>query len=191
MNAKDGIRTTMRRLLGGTSPEQRRAASEAVCGRVRQLPDWAEFRRVLLFAPLAGELDLFPLLSEDTDGRTFCVPRVESADPPTLAAVPVRLPPPGRGWRRGPFGLWEPDGEPIDPRLIDLALVPGLAFTPRGDRLGRGKGFYDFFLPTLSPACLTCGVGLDLQVLGTLPVEAHDVPLHTVITPASVHDPAV
>ena len=178
--AKAELRTDLRRRLRAMGGDERR---DGLGGRVLALPQWSAAACVLLYAPLADEPDLLALLGEC--GRTFCVPRIESPAPPTLAAVAVTGPPGDDlpGWRRGPFGLWEPAGEALDPARIDLVLVPGLAFTRDGRRLGRGKGFYDRFLPTLRPDCFKCGVCFDLQLVDALPTEPHDVRLDAVLTP--------
>ena len=65
---------------------------------------------------------------------------------------------------------------------LDLVLVPGIAFDIAGNRLGRGRGFYDRML-ALSPDAVSCGVGFDGQVVALVPVEPHDVKLHQVWMP--------
>ena len=80
-----------------------------------------------------------------------------------------------------------PEDEPaIDPRLIDVVIVPGLAFTVAGDRLGQGGGWYDRFLPRLRADCVTVGVGFEPQMVAALPTEPHDVRLSVVVTDRGV-----
>ncbi len=69
-----------------------------------------------------------------------------------------------------------------DPSWPDVVIVPGLAFTPHGDRLGQGGGWYDRFLAGARPDCRTIGVGFVEQIVDTLPVEDHDVRLDHVVT---------
>jgi 5-formyltetrahydrofolate cyclo-ligase len=76
-----------------------------------------------------------------------------------------------------------PEGEPPpDPLTIDVVIVPGTAFTPGGDRLGQGGGWYDRFLKTVRPDCVTIGVAFAPQIVDELPVEPHDVRIHKVVT---------
>jgi 5-formyltetrahydrofolate cyclo-ligase len=78
-----------------------------------------------------------------------------------------------------------PEDDPLpDPQSIDVVIVPGTAFTPTGDRLGQGGGWYDRFLPMTRPDCTTIGVGFEPQLVDHLPVEPHDVRLDMVITDA-------
>jgi 5-formyltetrahydrofolate cyclo-ligase len=70
----------------------------------------------------------------------------------------------------------------VDPVALDVVVVPGLAFTADGRRLGQGGGHYDRFLPRLRPDCVTVGVGFAEQLVDDLPTEAHDVRLDLVVT---------
>ena len=79
----------------------------------------------------------------------------------------------------GRFGITEPTGKTID--RIDLVLVPALAIDQRGNRLGKGKGFYDRFLPEFEGTAYA--VVFDEEVLAAIPVEDHDQAVAGVITP--------
>lgn len=75
------------------------------------------------------------------------------------------------------YGILEPQASApmLEPSLVDVALVPGLAFTRFGERLGYGGGFYDRLLPQLRPDCLLCGVTHSALLLDALPQEKFDV----------------
>jgi len=62
----------------------------------------------------------------------------------------------------------------VTPELIETAIVPGLAFDIRGNRLGRGGGFYDRFLPKLPPTATIIGLAFECQIFESIPVEPHD-----------------
>lgn len=70
----------------------------------------------------------------------------------------------------------------VDPQWPDVIIVPGLAFTAAGQRLGQGGGWYDRFLPRLRVGCATIGVCFAPQLVTELPTEPHDVVLDVVIT---------
>ena len=63
----------------------------------------------------------------------------------------------------------------VDPATLDVVVVPGLAFTADGRRLGQGGGHYDRFLPRLRPDCVTIGACFAEQVVASLPTDDHDV----------------
>lgn len=74
-----------------------------------------------------------------------------------------------------------PEDEP-DPKVPDLIVVPGVAFTAAGHRLGQGGGWYDRFLPNINDRAKTVGVCFSEQVLEALPQESHDVVVQQVIS---------
>ncbi|NLV53746.1 MAG: 5-formyltetrahydrofolate cyclo-ligase [Bacteroidales bacterium] len=78
------------------------------------------------------------------------------------------------------YGIQESAGALFtDYANIDLAIIPGMAFTQQGDRMGRGKGFYDRLLPKLS--CPLIGIAFPFQLLDFIPTEPHDVKMNEVI----------
>ena len=93
---------------------------------------------------------------------------------------PVQLPPeqlpPGQ-LALGRWGIWEPTDEaPLlsDYSRLDLVVVPGVAFSSDGKRLGRGKSFYDRFLP-LVPRAAFVGVCYPCQVVEQIPADPWDI----------------
>jgi 5-formyltetrahydrofolate cyclo-ligase len=74
-----------------------------------------------------------------------------------------------------------PEDDP-DPGWPDVVIVPGLAFTVGGDRLGQGGGWYDRFLAGRRPDCITIGVCFAEQIVDRLDLEPHDVRLDRVVT---------
>jgi 5-formyltetrahydrofolate cyclo-ligase len=74
----------------------------------------------------------------------------------------------------------------------DVVIVPGLAFTADGARLGQGGGWYDRFLADRDPnRCVTVGVCFAGQLVASLPTEPHDVKVDHVVTDAGVATGAV
>lgn len=81
----------------------------------------------------------------------------------------------------GPYGIAEPVGEPFtDYTMIDLAVVPGVAFDVEGHRLGRGKGYYDKLLPHIPASKL--GICFPFQLVEEVPAEAFDICMDAIIT---------
>jgi 5-formyltetrahydrofolate cyclo-ligase len=70
----------------------------------------------------------------------------------------------------------------LDPTLLDVVVVPGLAFTPAGARLGRGGGHFDRFLTRLGEGCLRIGVAFREQLVTELPTADHDIAVDVVVT---------
>ena len=79
------------------------------------------------------------------------------------------------------FGIQESQGPLFNAYTqIDLAIIPGMAFTLQGDRLGRGKGYYDRLLPHLT--CPLIAIAFPFQILPSIPTEPHDIRMTEVLT---------
>ncbi|MEP0191174.1 MAG: 5-formyltetrahydrofolate cyclo-ligase [Erythrobacter sp.] len=85
----------------------------------------------------------------------------------------------------GPFGIMQPGDEGAE-LIPDLLFVPLVGFTVSGERLGQGGGHYDRWL-TAHPPRLAIGLAWDVQLCDSLPLEPHDVPLDTVVTPTRIY----
>lgn len=81
----------------------------------------------------------------------------------------------------GELNILEPIGETfIEYSQIDLAIIPGVAFDKKGNRLGRGKGYYDRLLPRISAPKV--GICFSFQLVDAIPSEEFDVCMNKVIT---------
>jgi len=84
--------------------------------------------------------------------------------------------------KKGPYGICEPAVKKyIKLEDLDLVIVPGIAFDKRGNRLGRGKGYYDYFLKRLNSHTASIGLAFDFQILPSLPATTTDVKIGKVI----------
>jgi 5-formyltetrahydrofolate cyclo-ligase len=89
----------------------------------------------------------------------------------------------------GDLGILQPKREFFriyPPNVLDLVIVPGVAFTIQGHRLGRGGGYYDQFLTQLKPKASSVALAFEMQILAKIPVEEKDIPVDYIITEAKV-----
>lgn len=133
---------------------------------------------IALYAPLAHEVNLLPLLAEHPRHRYYfprCLPGRR------LSFHLVRTP--EEELLPGALGIPAPaEHLPcIRPQELQLILVPGVAFTPDGRRLGYGGGFYDRYLPQCPQAKLI-SLAMPEQIVANLPTEAHDLRIPTLLT---------
>lgn len=179
--AKAALRAQIRAELGRFSADARLAASRELRARLSGQSCWAAARTVMLFAPLADEPDVWPLVDEALRaGKAVALPRFA---PDRLEYEAALVADATRDVQPGRFGIREPrPGCPLAPlEQLDLVLVPGVAFDPHGRRLGRGKGYYDRLLARVRG--VKCGVGFDLQVVAEVPAGAQDGTLDCLLTP--------
>ncbi len=159
-----------------------KAASQAVWAEVEALPEFASAHTVLLYAALPDEVPTMDFIqrwsgiSEATQStpKRIVLPVVVGENLILREYAPETLVP-------GYMDILEPSPEAatVSPADIDLALVPGVAFTLDGYRLGRGKGFYDRLLPSLN--CPKVGIAFPCQIQKTLSTDAWDVRLDRVV----------
>ena len=147
-----------------------------------KLPQWNQASSVLLYAPLASEVNLLKLL-EKVGTRRFLFPRIHNQELHLHQWIPTS------SWIIGPYSIQEPDHQewPLVPlEEVDLALIPGLAFDREGGRLGRGKGFYDRLLGAPQWHGFKVGVAWPWQLVSKVPRERHDVLMDTIITSEAI-----
>lgn len=85
----------------------------------------------------------------------------------------------------GIFGFAEPVGAPTSLAKVDLIFVPAMAADERGQRLGKGKGYYDRALAELEEIAPVIAVVFDDELLENVPTEDHDHPVDAIVTPSS------
>ncbi|MEI9961246.1 MAG: 5-formyltetrahydrofolate cyclo-ligase [Limisphaerales bacterium] len=178
---KTALRKQIRAAVQSISTERRMEASRQICTQLKEQPFWKKASAILFFAPLPDEIDLWPLLEEAlTEAKVVALPcfdsEKESYTSRHVKNIQVEI-------ISGQFGIREPAPSCIEIPLddLDLILVPGIAFDLRGNRLGRGKGFYDRLLPETRK--LKCGIAFDEQIVAEIPAGTLDVPMDFILTP--------
>jgi 5-formyltetrahydrofolate cyclo-ligase len=174
--SKPDLRREMRARLRELSGRDEK--SRAICEALARHPAYAGARCVALFdaMPVEPHVELLWALAP----RRFVYPRVHGDqlvlhEVPALDALHAA---PGARYREPQPGAYAD----VDSAEVDLIVVPGLAFTRDGLRLGRGGGYYDRLLAQLSPRAAKIGVCFEMQIVSELPIEPHDIRLDAVIT---------
>jgi 5-formyltetrahydrofolate cyclo-ligase len=182
--AKRALRSELIARRAQLGPEERAEASRAIAARIEAVPAFREARRVALYAALGTEVDPAEIARRATarDVRV-AFPRVVAHGDRRLAfavCAPEEL-------VRGPLGAAEPPaGAPeVDLRELGCIVLPGVAFSEDGLRLGRGGGYYDATLRALE-AVPRVGLAFEVQLVPTLPREPHDAPVDAVVTESRV-----
>jgi 5-formyltetrahydrofolate cyclo-ligase len=153
-----------------------------ITAQVLRLPEWQQAAAVVLFASIGHEPDTRHLLIDAWRRKkpTFAT-RVDD----TCVTVPTQ---PATLWRLGQYRVPEPLGDAVTPPPKSLVIVPGVAFSRTGQRLGRGGGHYDRLLASLVEP-VAVGICSDERLLDDLPVEPHDRRMDVIVTPTQVVRP--
>ncbi len=173
---KRNLRQIIRNRIATLSEEQRKLSSEQIFATVAALPDFADAKVVALYASLPDEPCSRRFIDEWSSRKRIVVPRVEGEIMHFYDYSPEVM-------QSGAFGIDEPCGARLcNPEEIDLMVVPGVAFTPDGRRMGRGKGFYDRYLSQDGFRAHTVGVCFEVQIIEDMPTEPHDRTLDKIIS---------
>jgi 5-formyltetrahydrofolate cyclo-ligase len=179
-SSKAVIRRHLRETLVAMGEPDRHAKSMAACRLIAGMAEFDAARVVMLYLSNPTEVDTASLaLKCWQQNKSVVVPKV-SWDQRRMLPVEINSLKDAMTMT-GP--VREPvSGKPIPLDLIDLVIVPGLGFTPKGYRIGRGMGFYDRFLAQPEFVGLSCGLAFEEQVIEDLPVLDHDMPLSMLVT---------
>lgn len=169
------LRKEIRARLLQLMPEEKVVRGKAFCNGIKEHPAVCGARVVALFSPLADEPQIAALVSELSKEKQVVLPRVYG-DVMQFYIYNQEC------MSVGAFGILEPSaGKPVSPCDIDVMVVPGVAFTSCGNRMGRGKGFYDKYMSQCGFRAFKLGVCYLEQLVDELPVEQHDIKMDAVI----------
>ena len=172
---KQKIRDQVKTDLKNLSLQKREDISQKLCEKLKNTTLWKTSQHILLYAPLQDEVNVFYLFG---DKKIFYFPQV---DQNALSIYRVKK---LDELTSGSFSLKEPHKKQnkVSQKKFDLIVVPGLAFSLNGKRLGRGKGFYDRFLSSLRHNPNTVSLAFSFQIFDNIPWESHDININHIIT---------
>ncbi len=175
MSEKKELRRLVRAGIAQMDSCEKEKRSMFICEEVEKYLARSGAEVIALFSPLGDEPQIWPLVERISKTLSVVLPRVEgdimnfyTYDKEAMSV--------------GAFGINEPlTGMLVSPSEIDVIIVPGVAFTVGGARMGRGKGFYDKYLSQNGFSALKIGVCFCEQLVDYIPVEQHDVAMDVVI----------
>jgi 5-formyltetrahydrofolate cyclo-ligase len=176
------VRSRMHDALTAMENGVRHDASAAACSHLTGLDPFRNASVVMLYMPLAHEVDVTAAaLRCFRMGKTVCVPRInwkrQDMEPVEVSSFDDEV------MDIDEHGLRAPrKGPPVPPAMIDLLVVPGLAFDPHGNRLDRGGRCYSRFLGRLRRSATTVGLAFDVQIIDTVPADERDMSVDVVVT---------
>lgn len=173
---KKELRQLIKERKKNFSPQQAAVDSANIFNQVENLSQFQQAEVVLAYWSLTDEVITHHFVIKWAGKKKFVLPIVvgESLELRAFNGVEKLV-------TSNSFGILEPKTEElIDPRAVDFAIIPGVAFDKKGNRLGRGKGFYDRFLKETN--AFKVAVGYDFQILDEVPVSSFDVPVDMVVS---------
>ncbi|MDR2481300.1 MAG: 5-formyltetrahydrofolate cyclo-ligase [Spirochaetaceae bacterium] len=186
MTTKKELRKIMKQKLGALPKNQFIIEGAAAARRLAETSLWKRYDCVLIYLSMPDELDTSTLLDiAFNENKKVYSPKVESETSMQF----FRVSNDSSSWVRGPFDIREPAGREADLFKSEdgdaLVISPGLAFDRQGNRIGRGKGYYDRFYEKLfkeNPGSAICALCMTCAIIDEVPVETFDHKLNALCT---------
>lgn len=130
---------------------------------------------ICIYNSLKDEVNTKPFIDRWMESKNFLLPVIHNDE------IVLRHITPNTQYEKSSYGIDEPLGKNFsDFGKIDLVIVPGVAFDRKGNRIGRGKGHYDRFLPKVKAP--KAGVCFDFQLLDHVPTDPWDIKMDMIIS---------
>ena len=167
------IRQQIKAKKAATSPSERTEWSDVIMNSIEIHPLFQRAKTILLYHSLPDEVQTHEFIEKWRKNKHIVLPSVQG-DRLILKTYS------GKGcMKKGCFNIEEPTGEAFTTYDdIDLAIIPGVSFDKRGNRLGRGKGYYDKLLPLQK--AYKIGICFQFQLTDKLPTDVFDSPVNEV-----------
>ncbi len=181
MSAKIELRQRIRQLLSAIKPEELAARSLRACHRLFELPEYHKAEVIMVYLSFQNEVDTTPIVLKSwQDRKRVLAPKVSWSQ---RRMMPVEIRSMTEDLAESTMGIREPvSGIPFPVSLIDLVIVPGLGFDEFGNRLGRGRGFYDRFLANPEFVGTACAMAFEAQIISNIPVGPLDRTVDLLVT---------
>ena len=188
--AKAAVRKTVLGRRDAMDAGARAALSRAIALDIVALGAYRRSRVVMAYVSFGSEFQTGDVIRHALDaGKTLVLPRINRA---TRALEMYEVREPARDLEPGVWGILEPGPDRcarVELDIVDVVLVPGLAFDARGRRLGYGGGYYDRLLGGLAARPPLVAGAFEAQMVGAVPIGAHEVPMDIVVTEGGRYPP--
>ena len=173
---KQALRKQIRERKRAMTPQQIQQASAALAEKFAASEQYRQASTIYGYLPYNQEVRTVPMLERAlADGKKVAVPKVYGEEMKFIYMTDLSQ------VATGYAGIPEPVADaPVADDPTALVLMPGLAFTAKGDRMGYGGGFYDRFLAN-EPNHPTVALCYGFQMVDQLPTQEHDIPVDLVL----------
>lgn len=165
------------------SPEFVLENSKKIAENLLNLDIYQSSNNIMLYIATQDEVQTQKIIeSAQRDKKRIFIPLIIRRDNALLPSLVIDF---EKELIPGILGIYQPRKEfyrIYPPTVLDLIIVPGVAFTIRGHRLGRGGGYYDRFLSQLEPKTLSIALSFEMQILNKIPIDIQDIPVDYIIT---------
>ncbi|EPY2271547.1 5-formyltetrahydrofolate cyclo-ligase [Clostridium sporogenes] len=181
MNNKAILREKIINVRKSLTLEEKIKKDIIIKDKLQEISLYKESNFIFIYVSLRDEVNTHAIIKEGLKhGKRICVPKVISIKEGMVA---IEIKDFSELIECGQYKILEPKNfeNIVDPKKIDLAILPGLAFDNKGGRLGYGGGFYDRFIPKLKKGVPKIALAYDFQILKEVPKDVHDILVDEII----------
>jgi 5-formyltetrahydrofolate cyclo-ligase len=184
MVTKQTVRKTMKARLANMKKPEYEDKSYQIAQRLFSDPYWKEANAIAITVSNPPEVDTLQIIRKGWElGKKIAVPKCIPESKEMVFRTLARF----SELESGYFGLYEPivdQTEAVSANDLDLIIVPGVAFSCDGYRIGHGGGYYDRYLTNYNGK--TISIAFEEQLIDRFPIEEHDIPVMKLITDKKV-----
>jgi len=140
------------------------------------MPEIIEHKNIMLYYPTKNEVNTLKIISDLLPTKNIYLPKIKGSE------IAIRQIKNLEELSKGKYEIMEPSSNSpsLEPKHLDIAIIPGVAFDIRGMRLGYGKGYYDRLIKNLH--CPKIALAYEFQIVDNIPEEEHDHLMNKIVT---------
>lgn len=179
--SKKDLRQKIQKLRDTLPANARKEKSKIIAEKFTSTVEYCQSKKILLYYPFRSEIDTTIIIRKAIeDNKKVALPKVENNKLDIFLVSDI-----SKQLERGSYNIMEPIKsfcKKAKFREIDLAVVPGVGFDRKFNRLGYGGGFYDRLLPSLRQNVKIIALCFDVQMVPSIPTSEHDIKVDAIIT---------
>lgn len=166
------------------SKKEVKEKSRLIAQAFTELPEFAQAKTAMFYYGIENEPETREIIEKALEmGKKVSLP-VTDFEKRTMKTIEISS---TNELKENKFGLVEPVGEKkVEANSLDLIVMPGVAFDREGNRIGRGKGFYDSMLRKTNTGVILIGLCFEENLEENIPSQSHDVKMNIIVTDKEV-----
>jgi 5-formyltetrahydrofolate cyclo-ligase len=157
--------------------------SNKIADKLIKFDKYQQSEKIMLYISTKSEVQTQRIIeSAQKDNKSIYIPLIIPEQHDLIPSLVIDF---EKEIALGNLGIYQPRKEfhrLFPPSILDLVIVPGLAFNQQGHRLGRGGGYYDRFLKKLPVQAYSIALAFEMQMIEQIPLEENDMPVDCIIT---------
>ncbi|MBA4336848.1 5-formyltetrahydrofolate cyclo-ligase [bacterium] len=176
---RDKIGTKRRNI----SPAQKTKFDDQIYKNIIGMTEWKKAKNIFIYISTKEEVSTIKLIEDCFGKKKIIIPK-SHAKFNTLTLHEIKS---FDDTSKGKYSILEPlpHTKIIDPKDVDLAIIPGVVFDKKGHRIGYGKAYYDGLSVHLK--CPKIGLAYEVQIVDNIPAQEHDVPVNQIVTEKTIY----